>query len=148
MLVAYFTSEMMPITCNCFSDRIWLSRPLHKCPGSAFVVLFIDARVSFLFCEWVGCMTLVFHRGVETSAVRPVAHRLLTSVWQLHEVMSPCSAIHSRFGVPEIVSFWILDFIHVLVTRSDWLEKNKVISCIICMYTKGEVGWGGAENVT
>jgi len=72
-------------------------------------------------------MTLIFHLGVETRAVRPVAHRLLTSVWKLHEVVPPRSAIHPRFRVPEIVSFWILDFIHVLVTwRRDGLWEINI----------------------
>ena len=96
---------------------------------STLVVFFSDARLSFLFCKWVGCMTLIFHLGVETRTVRPVVHRLLTSVWKLYEVFSPRSAIHPRFRVPEIVSFWILDFIHVLVTwRGDGLGKNKHMS--------------------
>jgi hypothetical protein len=74
-------------------------------------------------------MTLIFHLGMEARAVRPVAHCLLSSVWKLHEVVSPRSAIHSRFRVPEIVSFWALDFIHVLVAwRLDGLRENKHMS--------------------
>jgi hypothetical protein len=43
--------------------------------------------------------------------------------------VSPCSAIHPRFRVPEIVSIRILDFIHVLVTwKRDGLGENKHMS--------------------
>lgn len=107
-------------------------KTLTQHPGCTLVVLFPDARLSFFFCKWVGCMTIIFHLGVETRAVRPVAHSFLTSVWKLHEVVSPRSAIHPLFRVPKIVSFWILDFIHVLVTwRHDGLGECKHMSRVV-----------------
>jgi hypothetical protein len=77
-------------------------------------------------------MTFIFHLSVETRAVSPIVHRLLASVWKLHEIVSPGSAIHSRLGVSEIVAFWILDFVHILVTRRlGGLEESKFTSQVV-----------------
>jgi hypothetical protein len=43
--------------------------------------------------------------------------------------MPPGSAIHSRLGVSEIVAFWILHFVHILITwRLDGLGESKSMS--------------------
>lgn len=74
-------------------------------------------------------MTFVLHLCVETRPVGPVVHSLLTSVWELYKVVAPGSVIHSRLRVPEIVAFWILDFVDILVTwRLDYLQESKFSS--------------------
>jgi hypothetical protein len=68
---------------------------IFRTHGYSLFVLISGASVSLHYFRWVGCVTFVFHLGVETRAVSPVMHSLVASVRKLDKVVAPCSVIHS-----------------------------------------------------